>query len=439
MMNVFSLQRCRTVGLLAVLGGALVAAGCGQTTTPPAKLKPQVVVTTPITYRVTDYQDFTGRLTAIKMVEIRARVSGYIDTVPFKEGDHVHKGDLLFQIDPRPYVADLNQAKANLNLARADAKLQEKISARAEDLFSRKAMSREDYETAQATWEKALATVKSMEAARDRAQLYLTYTRVAAPLDGRVSYRNVDPHNLIVADNTLLTTIVTEDPLYVYFDVDERTYEELSDPRSAGPSPWFSKLGFPVLMRLATEDEFTHVGKADFIDNRVNANTGTIRMRAVFQNSNRFLKSGLFARIRLPVGMPYNALLIPDEALQSDQGHKVLYIVNNKNAVEYRKVELGQVIQTRTKKGRGPVKALRVIKAGLEKGERVIVSGMQRVRPEVEVEAAMQAPPKPPNSPLQKLLAFQFSNHAKQGDKQTRRPENRKTRNKGPKAIQAGG
>jgi RND family efflux transporter MFP subunit len=419
MMTVFSLAHVRSFGLPALLLGAVLASGCGQGKAPADKPKPQVVVTTPISYRVTDYQDFVGRLTAIKTVEIRARVQGFVDAVKFKEGDFVHKGDLLFQIDPRTYRADLNQAKANVNLARADAKLQQKIAARAEDLYSRKAMSREDYDTCIATYEKARASVKAMEAAQARAQLYVNYTRVIAPLDGRISYRNVDPGNLIIADSTLLTTIVTEDPLYCYFDVDERTYEELSESDYRGQTTWFSKLGFPVLMRLATEDDFAQIGTADFIDNRVSANTGTIRMRAVFKNTKGFLKSGLFARIRLPVGMPYDALLIPDEALQSDQGRKYIYVVNDENKVGYRRVEFGQAI-----------KGLRVIKKGLKKGERVIISGMQRVRPKVVVQTTLKDPPKRPHSPVQKLLAFQDSNHVKPVAKQTGRQLHKGVRKK---------
>jgi RND family efflux transporter MFP subunit len=382
--------------MIALLLAALFVAGCGQTTRPPRGPKePEVVVTTPISYEVTDYQDFTGRLTAIKTVEIRARVSGYVNSVNFKEGDMVRKGELLFQVDPRSYVADLNQAKANVKLARADANLQQKIAARAEDLYSRKAISREDYETCVATWEKSRANVRALEEIQARAQLYVDYTRVTSPLDGRISYRNVDPGNLIVADSTLLTTIVTENPQYIYFDVDERTFVELSESASQGTAAWFSRLGFPVLMRLATEDEFTHIGTADFIDNRVNANTGTIRMRAIFQNPKGYLKSGLFARVRLPIGNPYQALLIPDEAVQSDQGRKIIYVVNDKNEVVYRRVQLGHSIQ-----------GLRVIKDGLKKGERVIKSGMQRVRQGDQVRPKMEKPPKPPKSSLEKLLAF---------------------------------
>jgi RND family efflux transporter MFP subunit len=378
------------------------------------------------------------------MVEIRARVTGYVmvapgdDGLPIKEGQLVHEGQLLFQIDPRSYLADFNQAKANLKLAEADRNLQEKNTERARDLVNRKAMSQEDFETVVATYEKSKATVKSMEAARDKAKLYLDYTRVTSPVAGRISRRYVDPGNLVNADNTVLTTVVTENPMFAFFDVDERTYLDLvasahpaagagavglgssalgTGPLSATavlvaggavPSPsgqmaWFSReLKFPVLMRLTTEDEFVHAGYVNFIDNQVSPTTGTIRLRGVFANLSGNLKPGLFVRIRLPLGNPYPALLIPDEALQSDQGRKLVYVVKDQMdpethkyapVAEYRSVELGQAI-----------KGLRVIKKGLAKGERVIINGMQRVRDGLNVRPQVQAPPQPPASALVKLL-----------------------------------
>jgi RND family efflux transporter MFP subunit len=247
-----------------------------------------------------------------------------------------------------------------------------------------------------------------MEAARDRAKLYLEFTHVVAPplyddeghpLSGRISRRMVDPGNLVNADQTILTTIVSEDKMYAYFDVDERTYLELvaansSPSSSSGGKTWFSTLEFPVLMRLANQDEFTDMGKVNFLDNRLNANTGTVRMRGVFKNPTRILKSGLFVRIRLPLGASYKTLLIPDEALLSDQGRKYVYVVNDKEEVEYRSVTLGQSIE-----------GLRAIKEGLKEGERVIVSGMQRVRPKLRVQVKMQDPPTPPKSSLTRMLA----------------------------------
>jgi RND family efflux transporter MFP subunit len=258
-------------------------------------------------------------------------------------------------------------------------------------------MAQEDYETAMAMAEKSKANVRATEATRDRARLYVDFTRVTSPLTGRISRRFVDPGNLINADNTVLTTIVTENPLYAYFDVDERTYLDLVESAS-GHSSWLTGLQFPVLMSLANENKegetvFARDGTVNFIDNRVIATTGTIRMRAVFENPNDLLKSGLFVRIRLPIGSPYHTLLIPDEAILSDQGRKYVYIVNDQNAVEYRAVKPGQAIQK-----------LRVIKEGLAESDRVLITGMQRVRQKAQVQATMKEPAQAPESPLTRLL-----------------------------------
>jgi RND family efflux transporter MFP subunit len=428
------------------------AAGCGRGAPARRPKTPEVKVTTPVTGEVADYQDFTGRLSAIKAVDIRARVSGYVDValgtkdLPLKEGDLVHKGDLLFKIDPRTYLADYNLAKANVGLAEADRNLQKKNAERARDLFNRKAMSQEDYETIAATYAKSIETVKSMKAARDKAKLYLDFTNVTAPLDGRISRRYVDPGNLVTADNTILTSIVTEGQMYAYFDVDERTYLELL-ASFLGRMSWLSgELQFPVLMRLTGEDEFTHAGYVNFLDNQVNPTTGTIRMRGLFENfeyvikdkidpktkkpvlddktnlrvrvveylpvkHGGVLKPGLFARIRLPLGEPYKPLLIPDEALQSDQGRKYVFVVRDQidpktkkpvidpetskpvQIVEYRAVTLGQAIDGR-----------RVIKEGLSRDDRVIISGMQLVRQGMKVKAIRKEPSRAPVSPLVELL-----------------------------------
>jgi RND family efflux transporter MFP subunit len=411
--------------MAAVLLAVALAGGCA----PAAKSKGsdktvEVVVTTPITDDVTDYQDFTGRMDAIKTVDVRPRVSGYVMEAPFKEGDVVTAGQLLFQIDPRTYQADLEVAKANLKQAEADRRLQTKNADRVRQLIGNGSVSKEEYDQAVANRDKAIATVGSMEAALDRAKLYLGFTRVTAPLDGRISRRQVDPGNLVNADQTILTTIVTEDPMYAYFDVDERTYLDLVAATSlasasTGGNTWFSAMEFPVLMRLANQDEFAEMGQVNFLDNRLNANTGTVRMRGVFQNPRRLLKSGLFVRIRLPLGTPHKTLLLPDEALLSDQGRKYVYLVNDKDEVEYRSVSLGQSIE-----------GLRAVKEGLKEGERVIVSGMQRVRPKSHVQVKMQSPPAPPKSSLTRMLAAyqtrQGDESKRQGDKETRRQGEKK-------------
>jgi RND family efflux transporter MFP subunit len=368
------------------LAALFFISGCNQAPSAGPEKKPaEVVVTTPITDLVTDYQDFTGRLDALKTVDIRARVSGFVTEAPFKEGDYVHEGALLFQIDPRPYQASLNQAEANLRQAEADRNLQEKQTIRARVMIVTNSIGREEYDQIVAAYEKSKATVGSTQAARDLAKLYLEYTRVIAPLSGRISRRNVDPGNLVNADTTILTTMVTESPIYAYFDVDERTYLDLVGSK-AGNESLVKSLRFPVQMQLANEQNFSQSGTVNFIDNRVSATTGTIRMRGVFDNSNGRLKPGLFVRIRLPLGPPYKAFLIPDVALLSDQGRKYVYVINDKNEVVYRPVTLGQEVQ-----------ALRVIKKGIDGGERVMVSGMQRVRPGVKVEARVEPPPKPPS------------------------------------------
>jgi RND family efflux transporter MFP subunit len=377
---------------LSVLLATVLATGCDH---PPPKSQGaktvEVFVTTPITSKVADYQDFTGRLEAVKTVDIRARVTGYVLDAPFKEGDQVREGDLLFQIDAQTYKADLNQAEANLKLAHADRKLQERTLDRARIMIANKSIGREEFDQDVAAMEKSRATVGAMEAARDRCQLYVGYTRVTSPVTGRISRRYVDPGNLVNADNTVLTTVVTENPLHASFDVDERTYLELLGPGQGG---WFSGHQLPVLMKLVNEDDFSRSGTINFIDNRVIATSGTVRMRGVFENAGGALKPGLFVRVRLPLSKPYKAILISDEALLSDQGRKYVYVVNGKNEVEYRSVKLGQAIQ-----------GLRVIKEGLTAGEQVIVSGLQRVRPGVQVQVKMQYPPEAPESPLVRLLA----------------------------------
>jgi multidrug efflux system membrane fusion protein len=412
----FPLRKPRYLQLRIVLGFIVVlvvtAASGGCQKAPQTKMSKvfEVVVTTPVTDEVTDYQDFTGRMDALKTVEIRPRVSGYITEAPFVEGDIVKEGDLLFQIDPRPYQAVLSQAKANLKLAEADLVLQTKRAARALSAVREGAYSAEDVDQLVSARDKASASVGAMKAAVEQAELNLEFTHVKAPplrddhgrpLIGRISRRMVDPGNLVNADQSILTTFVSIDPMYAYFDVDERTYLELAEVTAKESGSWFSTLQFPVLMRLANEEEFKTKGYVNFLDNRLNANTGTVRMRGVFTNPNGVLKSGLFVRIRLPLGVPYKTLMIPDEALLSDQGRKYLYVIKTEkdadgkdvDKVEYRSVQLGQSLQ-----------GLRAIKEGIKEGERVIVSGMQRVKPGAVVKVKTQEPPPPPKSSLTQIL-----------------------------------
>jgi membrane fusion protein, multidrug efflux system len=367
---------------------AVFVAGCQQNAGPRTSKNPKVVIAYPVTGQVIAFHDFTGRLEAVKSVDIRSRVSGYVTETPFKDGDAVKQGDLLFQIDPRPFEADLHQSEANLAVARAEQNLQEKNLERAERLLLLKSIANEEYDAIKAALDKAKANVGANIAALDRSQLYVEFTRVISPVTGKVSRRYVDPGNLILADNTILTSVVTEDPMYAYFDVDERSYLEILDAIAPGTKTWPEKVKLPVLVALANNAEFDRVGYIDFVDNRVIATTGTVRMRGVFDNKKGYLKAGFFIRVRLPMGSAYQATVIPDEAVQNDQERKFVWIVNDKNEVEYRSVELGQSLRD-----------FRVIKQaaqgkegteGLALGDRVIVSGMQRVRKGLVVDAETQ-------------------------------------------------
>jgi RND family efflux transporter MFP subunit len=406
------------VRIFVVCGLFILIAGCAQESKKPSGDKlMDVDITKPITGQVVDFEEFTGRLDALKTTDIRARVSGYVKDAPFKEGDEVHQGDVLFSIDDRTYKADLKQAEATLKLAEADSRLQEKIANRDKKLVGPRAVSQEDFETAVATMEKAKANVGAMEAARNRAKVYEEFTEVRAPWSGRISRRMVDPGNSVVADNTILTTLVTEDPLYAYFDVDERTYLNLVESSVSKATSWTGSSDFPVVLRLANEAEFSRVGKVNFVDNRVNAATGTIRMRGVFANPNKNLKPGLFARIRLPIGSPYEAILVPDEAVLSDQDRKYVFVVDENHKVVYRPVKIGQEIG-----------GMRVIKdavlqdgkvvEGVKMGEQVIIAGMQRVREGNRVQANSQEPRKAPKSDLVELLTQYLSK--KNGDKESK-------------------
>jgi RND family efflux transporter MFP subunit len=299
---------------------------------------------------------------------------------------------------------------------------------RGRQMFGARSIGKEEYDTTLANQEKAYANVGAKEASRDRAAVYFHYTDVVSPLTGRISRRYVDPGNLIKADDTILTTVVRDDTVYAYFDVDERTYLELvNDNASSSSGARVDELKLPVLMRLANEEEFKHPGRVNFVDNRLNGNTGTIRLRADFPNPRGIFKAGLFVRIRLPLGRPYKTLLIPDEALMSDQGRKYIFVVNPDNEVVYRRVTLGQALD-----------GLRAIKKatkgkeneeGIQPGERVIISGMQRVRAKQQVKVKLQPPPKEPASPLRKMLevARQKSDKEtrRQGDKETVRQDNK--------------
>jgi len=367
--------------VLASALGVAALVGC-ERSKPEVAPSPPVVVTVsqPVEDLVTDYEDFTGRTDAVFSVDVRARVSGYLEKVNFKDGDEVKEGDLLFGIDARPYKAEMDRSEANLAQSEAHLKRIDADYRRAKNLFDRGNISREEYDKNAGDRSEAEAMVGIARASFDYAKLNMTYTRITAPISGLLSRRLVDPGNLVKSDDTILTSIVSLDPIYMYFDIDERTLLEIRKLIREGKvvsRQEAAKTGkeIPVLIGLSNEDGFPHRGVINFTDNRIDAGTGTLRVRAVLENpAPRIFSPGLFCRVRLPIGDAHKSLMIDEMAIRTDQGKKHLYVVNDKNEVVDKTIEVGK-LETR----------MRVITSGLGLGERVIVSGLQRVRPGVVV------------------------------------------------------
>jgi multidrug efflux system membrane fusion protein len=334
---------------------------------------------------VKDWDEFTGRLQAPETVEIRPRVTGYIDKVVFTEGTHVKRGDLLFIIDPRPYKAETDRAAADVKRYRTALDLAHIELARVEKLKESGAVSAEELDERKSTTAQAEANVAGAEAALEAAQLNLDFTRVTSPIDGRVSRAEVTRGNLVtggVNGGTLLTTVVSTNPMYLYFDADEQSYLRYTQKNgTAGAAN--SKSPTPVQVGLANEEGFPHTGILDFVDNQLNSQTGTIRARAVLKNDDGRYTPGLFARVQLLAGTEYEAILIEDRAVNTDQSQKYVLLLGPKNTVEYRRVKLGRITD-----------GLRVVREGLKPGDVIIVNGAQRVHPGIVVtpqEIAMDA------------------------------------------------
>jgi RND family efflux transporter MFP subunit len=372
-----------------ILGLCVVLAGCAGA--PSGALAPPatpVTVSRPVEGYVTDYADFTARTAAVDSVEVRAHVWGYLDKVNFKEGDLVKKGAVLFELDPRPYQALLDQAKGKVAQDEAQLAYDEAEYQRNFRLVRTGAVSREDLEKSAAARGVDRANVAADKAVVASRQLDLEYTKVIAPVSGRVSRYVVTVGNLIQSGDqnggTLLTTLVSVDPMYAYFDVDEYTALRVRQLVREGKSDSPRDGGYSVSLGLANEEGHPHQGTINFVDNQVNPKTGTIRLRGVFPNKQEHLLPGFFARIRVPVGRPHSALLVTDRALDSDQGQKVLYVVNDKSEVVSRPVRMGALHD-----------GLREITDGLKPGEQVIVKGLQQVRPGAVVEPKLVDMPRP--------------------------------------------
>jgi len=337
---------------------------------------------------VTEWDEFTGRLQAVDSVEVRPRVSGLIAAVRFQEGAIVRRGDPLFEIDPRPFQAEVDRLRAELNRAGATNQRAASELQTAEKLRTENAIAKEEHDRRAAFAQESTAQAAAVEAALRAAELNLEFTRVTSPIDGRVGRAIVTEGNLVSSgpgEATLLTTVVSLDPVYAYFDADEQIFLKYS--AAAGPKGPALRGGLhnrgaelPIRMALANDESFPRLGRLDFIDNQLDGATGTIRGRAIFRNGDGQLTPGLFVRLRLAGTGSYRGLLIQDRAVGTDLSKKFVYVVGPKNEVQYRSVTLGPIVD-----------GLRVVRTGLEAGESVVVNGLQRVRPGVQVTPVVEA------------------------------------------------
>jgi RND family efflux transporter MFP subunit len=377
-------RRLAVPGALLLTGLSFAALNLSRAKEPPAAPPLQAVTVAEVPEReITEWDEFTGRLEAVDQVEIRPRVSGYIRRITFNEGNGVKQGQVLFEIDPRPYQADLARAEAELARARSAAALAESEVQRAGKLVNVQAISREEFDSRTSAKAQGGATVRAAEAAVQTARLNLEWTRVRSPIAGRVSNALVTAGNLVQAGppaGEVLTTVVSVDSMYLYFDSDEQTYLRYAGrARTAGGTNWRTAR-LPVYLGLANESGFPHEGRLDFVDNQVDPASGTIRTRAVFSNRSRALTPGLFARVKLVGTEKTNATLVRDAAIGTDQDRKFVLVVGPGDTLAYRPVVPGRLID-----------GLRIVTSGLEPGERVVVNGLMRVRPGMKVAPTLTA------------------------------------------------
>ncbi|WP_216362534.1 efflux RND transporter periplasmic adaptor subunit [Bowmanella denitrificans] len=331
---------------------------------------PQVSVAPVINQRITEWDEFTGRLEAPQTVELRPRVSGYIDMVAFEEGALVKAGDPLFFIDNRPFKAEVSRLEGELEQAQSQVDLAQSEYDRALKLARQSAISEEVVDNRRAQLQQAKARIHSVTAALDIARLNRGYTRVEAPISGRVSRALITKGNYVNAGQSLLTTIVSTDKVYAYFDADEQTYLNYLKLAKEGTRASARDAEHPVFMGLASDSGYPYEGVVDFMDNQIDPSTGTIRARAVFNNAEGQFLPGLFARIKLTGSASYNGILIEDRAIGTDLSNKFVLVLDEANQVQYRAVQLGEKLE-----------GLRIIKSGLQAEDRIVVNGLQRVRP----------------------------------------------------------
>ncbi|MBR1193058.1 efflux RND transporter periplasmic adaptor subunit [Bradyrhizobium sp. AUGA SZCCT0169] len=356
-----------------ILGSALALSGCGdKPPQPAAAAPPSVTVAQPVKRTVTDWDEFTGRFEALEEVQVRARVGGFVNTVEFRDGAIVRAGDLLYTIDSRPFEAVAAQAEGQLADSRAKVELAKRELDRALSLVQTSAVSEQVVDQRRQALQAAHAAEMQADGALKAAKLNIEFTHVLAPMTGRVSRHLVSPGNLVQGSEgsaTLLTSIVTLDPIYIYFDVDEATYLKNNRLWFEGKRPSSRDTPNPVEVALTGESKPSKEGKMDFLDNRLDVSTGTLRSRAIIPNKDFSILPGQFGRVRLIGSSPYEALLLPDTAIATDQSRKIVFVVKDDNTVEARPVQLGPLDE-----------GLRVVREGLKAEDRVIVDGIQRAR-----------------------------------------------------------
>ena len=360
----------RTLAAVAI-ASASVLANCGEAQKQAAPPPPKVTVAKPIQRTIVDQDEYVGRFVPVDVVEVRARVSGYLDQIHFTDGQIVKQGDLLFTIDKRPYQNTLDQARANLQTAKSNVAFTQSDLARGQQLVRERTISEQIYEQRAQAFRNAQASVAASEAMVRQAELDLEYTELRAPIAGRIGDRRVTQGNLVMGGTggtTLLATIVSIDPIRFEFTFDEGAllrYQRLATGRGevAGLG------GTPVRLKLLDETDFVHPGRVDFVDNVIDRASGTIRGRAQLSNADGLFTPGMFARVQVPASAPYQALMLPDAAIATEQARKFVYVIGQDDIARLRYVMLGQVVDD-----------LRVIKDGLADGERVVVNGLMRVR-----------------------------------------------------------
>ncbi len=364
-------------GTLAMGAALLLFAGCGRPAARPAPPAPSVTVAPVERKEVIEWDEFTGRTEPVESVEIRPRVSGYIQEVRFQSGQLVKKSDVLFVIDPRWHQAEFDRREAEFEQAKVHLENAKREADRTPQLLANKAISIEESDARQARYQEAKAALLASQAALDTAKLDLEYTQIRAPIDGRVSRALLTEGNYVsgvASTATLLTTIVSVDPIYVNADIDENSLLKFNALAQARKLETNGDGQIPVELQLADEPEFPHRGHIESFDNRLDANTGSILLRAVFPNPDGRIVPGLFARIRVPLSERHPALLVEERAIGTDQAQKFVLALTATNTVEYRSVQLGPLIDGK-----------RVVRSGLEAGDVIVVNGLQRVRPGMPV------------------------------------------------------